>query len=27
MGATIKDIKIGDNGLSRSIPEQEVKSN
>ena len=26
MGATIKDIKIGDNGLSRSIPEQEAKT-
>jgi cytoskeletal protein CcmA (bactofilin family) len=26
MGATIKDIKIGDNGLSRSLSEQEAKT-
>src|SRR6478752_5087294 len=26
MGAAVKDIKIGDNGLSRSIPEQEAKT-
>src|SRR6188768_375262 len=26
MGATVKDIKIGDNGLSRSISEQEAKT-
>lgn len=26
MGAAIKDIKIGDNGLTRSIPQQETKS-
>jgi cytoskeletal protein CcmA (bactofilin family) len=27
MGAVIKDIKIGDNGLNRAIPQQEVKNN
>lgn len=26
MGATIKDIKIGENGLTRAIPQQEIKS-
>ena len=26
MGAAVKDIKIGDNGLARSIPQQETKS-
>jgi cytoskeletal protein CcmA (bactofilin family) len=27
MGATIKDIKIGNNGLTGAIPQQEAKSN
>ena len=26
MGAVVKDIKIGDNGLTRAIPSQEIKS-
>jgi cytoskeletal protein CcmA (bactofilin family) len=26
MGAVIKDIKIGENGLTRAIPQQEIKN-
>ena len=26
MGAVIKDIKIGENGLNRAIPQQEIKN-
>ncbi|HTE34135.1 MAG TPA: polymer-forming cytoskeletal protein [Chryseolinea sp.] len=27
MGAVIKDIKIGENGINRTLPQQEIKSN